>query len=180
MYFQGALTLVAVRVGSEFAAPEVRAVEQQQISTTPTSPAPGPALPALSRCYNISICYPKWEKVLRDSFRFAKVALIFATSVWILTTLWWALQWPQLIRWTLAVKIISTNYTFFSEHQPQWAGPVPDCPVHRLQWRSAHTRPLRHQHRLPHDPQRGRKWEISWRCDSISRMVSPFQTLCCC
>jgi len=64
---KGAPTLAAVRVGLEFAAPEVRAVELQQISTTPTSPAPGPAPLALSR--------------------FAKVALIFATSASILITL---------------------------------------------------------------------------------------------
>ena len=66
---------------------------------------------------------------------------------------------------------------FFSEHQRQWSGPVPDGPVHGLQWRSGHTHPLRHQHRLPHDPQRRRKWEISWGCDSISRMVFAFQKL---
>ena len=47
---QGAPTLAAVPVGSEFAAPGVWAVAPQLISTTPTSPAPGPAPPALSRC----------------------------------------------------------------------------------------------------------------------------------
>lgn len=57
---KGAPTLAAVPVGSEFAAPGVWAVAPQLISTTPTSPAPGPAPPALSR--------------------FAKVAPIFATS----------------------------------------------------------------------------------------------------
>lgn len=89
LLFQEAPTPEAVPVGLVFAAQKVSVVVQQQTSTTPTLPALGPAHLAPLKCVNQNNIFSEYERERGRmfSFRFAKVAQIFATSAWTLTAL---------------------------------------------------------------------------------------------